>query len=94
MKLPGFDKTMRFRIFLVLAITVVAAAKFHERRDDLIVLYRQRFTDPKTIREYFETHSIRKLQLGFGSISVLSQPSTRFLKEWNPGFARSARTFG
>jgi len=70
MRLSGLDKTTRFRIFLVLAVAVVAAAKFHEYRHDLIVLYHQRFTEPRTIREYFETHSIRKLQLGAGGHSV------------------------
>ena len=66
MRLSGLDKTMRLRIVLVLAVAVVAAAKLHEYRDDLIVLYHQRVTDPRTIREYFEAHSIRKLQLGAG----------------------------
>jgi predicted SAM-dependent methyltransferase len=66
MRLSGLDKTMRLRIVLVLAVAVVAAAKLHEYRDDLIVLYHQRVTDPRTIREYFEGHSIRKLQLGAG----------------------------
>jgi len=70
MRLSGLDKTTRFRIFLVLAVAAVAAAKFHEYRHDLIVLYHQRFTEPRTIREYFETHSIRKLQLGAGGHSV------------------------
>jgi len=66
MRLPRVGKTMHFRIFLVLAIVVVAAAKIHERRDDLNVLYHQEITDPRTIREYLEVHSIRKLQLGAG----------------------------
>jgi predicted SAM-dependent methyltransferase len=66
MRLPGLDKAMRFRIFLVLAIAVVAAAKLREYRDDLTVLYHHWVTDPRTIREYFEAHSIRKLQLGAG----------------------------
>ena len=70
MRLSGLNKTTRFRIFLVLAVAAVAAAKFHEYRHDLIVLYHQRFTEPRTIREYFETHSIRKLQLGAGGHSV------------------------
>jgi len=66
MRLPRLGKTMHFRIFLVLAIVVVAAAKIHERRDDLNVLYHQEITDPRTIREYLEVHSMRKLQLGAG----------------------------
>jgi predicted SAM-dependent methyltransferase len=70
MRLSELDKTTRFRIFLILAIAVVAAAKLHERRNDLTILYHQRFTDPRTIREYFETHSIRKLQLGAGGHTV------------------------
>ena len=70
MRLTGLDKTMRLRIFLVLAIAVVAAAKLHEYRGDLFILYHQRFTDPRTIREYFAAHSIKKLQLGAGGHSV------------------------
>jgi len=29
--------------------------------------YRRRITDPRIIRDYFESHSVRKLQLGAGS---------------------------
>jgi len=70
MRLAKLDKTIRFRIFVVLAIAIVAAAKLHEHRDDLMVLYHQKFTDPRAIREYFEAHSIRKLQIGAGGNSV------------------------
>jgi predicted SAM-dependent methyltransferase len=66
MRLPEMDKTTSFRVFLVIAIAVVAAAKAYESRGDLTLLYQQRVSDPKTIREYFEAHSVRKLQLGAG----------------------------
>lgn len=62
----AFDKTMRLRIVLILAIAVVLLGKLNASRDDLSALYRQRFTDPSTIKEYFAAQPIRKLQLGAG----------------------------
>lgn len=67
MKPPGMDNTTRFRIVLFLAIAVLLGLKFHESRGDLSVLYHQWVKDPRTIREYFEAHSVRKLQLGAGA---------------------------
>ena len=54
----------------MVAIAVIAAAKLHERRGDLSLLYHRKFRDPGTIRAYFDTHSVRKLQLGAGGNQV------------------------
>ena len=59
-------RTMGIRIFLVVAIAAVLAVKFNQSRGDLVLLYHQKVKDPRTIREYFDAHSIRKLQLGAG----------------------------
>jgi predicted SAM-dependent methyltransferase len=57
---------MGLRIFLIVAIAAVLAAKFNQSRGDLALLYHQKVKDPRTIREYFDAHSVRKLQLGAG----------------------------
>ena len=66
MRLTAADRSTTFRIFLIVAITVLVFAKIYDARGNLTVIYHQRIRDPNTIREYFEAHSIRKLQLGAG----------------------------
>jgi predicted SAM-dependent methyltransferase len=64
------DKTKRFRLFLVLAIAFLSIAKLREFSGDFGVLFHRYLSDPQTIREYFEAHTTRKLQLGAGSNNV------------------------
>src|SRR4030095_11960557 len=60
------NRATAFRIFLILAIAALAAEKIYEARGNLTLIYHQKMRDPKTIREYFAAHSVRKLQLGAG----------------------------
>jgi hypothetical protein len=50
-----------------LAILLLAAAKLREQSEAIAVLYHFYVADPPIIRQYFETHTVRKLQLGSGS---------------------------
>jgi len=58
----------RFRIFVLIATTLIGAVQLRELGYTKAAYraYRTHFTDPRTIREYFNTHSVRKLQLGAG----------------------------
>lgn len=66
------SRTMRVRALVVAAILVCFGATAallkarHAIGDDLTLLYHQKVTDPRLIREYLDTHPIRKLQLGAG----------------------------
>ncbi len=69
------NKQKLFRVFLIVVVAAVAAMKFQEFGGDLTVtnyfnmaesMYRTHIADPRTIREYFRTQTVRKLQLGAG----------------------------
>jgi SAM-dependent methyltransferase len=64
------DKSNRFRLFLVLAIALLSVAKLREFSGDIRLLYHRYLSDPQTIREYLEAHTVRKLQLGAGANNV------------------------
>jgi hypothetical protein len=51
------------RVFLVIAIFVLLGVGF---RDNIDLFYHRQISDPTTIRTYFSTNRIRKLQLGAG----------------------------
>jgi predicted SAM-dependent methyltransferase len=67
--IPSADRKMiRFRIFITLMILAVAAVEIRGQfGDKLSALYYEKVRDPRIIRQYLETHSVRKLQLGAGS---------------------------
>ena len=62
-----FTRANYFRGFLLLiavaGVTTLAVNDLKIASD----AYRRRVTDPRVIRDYFESHSVRKLQLGAGS---------------------------
>ena len=59
---------VHFRIFLLIVIALITGVKMRELGyiNAAHVAYRTHFSDPRQIREYFNTHSVRKLQLGAG----------------------------
>jgi predicted SAM-dependent methyltransferase len=63
----ALSRINRFRLFLIFAIALLAAAKLREQSEAIAVLYHFYVSDPPIIRQYFETHTVRKLQLGSGS---------------------------
>jgi predicted SAM-dependent methyltransferase len=62
------NSQVRFRIFVLIGIVLISAVQLLELgyTKAAYLAYRTRFTDPRMIGEYFNTHSVRKLQLGAG----------------------------
>ncbi len=61
--LPLGGNNMRLRVFLIIGIVALLAVGF---RDNIGLFYHRQISDPRTVRNYFSTHRIRKLQLGAG----------------------------
>jgi predicted SAM-dependent methyltransferase len=61
-----FTKTNFFRWFLLIVIACVAALAMSDLGKIASDSYRRRIRDPGVIRDYLESHSVRKLQLGAG----------------------------
>ena len=53
-------------VLLIAATAVYVRARVRTVGDDLSVLYHQKVTDPKLIREYWAAHPVKRLQLGAG----------------------------
>jgi predicted SAM-dependent methyltransferase len=62
------NSQVRFRIFVLISVVLISAVQLRELgyTKAAYLAYRTRFTDPRMIGEYFNTHSVRKLQLGAG----------------------------
>ncbi len=62
------NSQVRFRIFVLIGVVLISAVQLRELgyTEAAYLAYRTRFTDPRMIGEYFNTHSVRKLQLGAG----------------------------
>jgi predicted SAM-dependent methyltransferase len=60
------DRTKWFRLFLIIMVAGVALLVATDYLKMAVQAYQTRITDPRTIREYFKSYSIRKLQLGAG----------------------------
>ena len=62
------NSQVRFRIFVLISVVLISAVQLRELgyTKAAYLAYRTRFTDPRMIGEYFNTHSVRKLHLGAG----------------------------
>jgi predicted SAM-dependent methyltransferase len=61
-----FTTSNRLRWFLLIVIACVVALGFSDLGKMASDSYRRTIRDPKVIRDYLESHSVRKLQLGAG----------------------------
>ena len=61
-----FTKANCFRWFLLIMIAFVASLAIRDHGEIKIGAYRSWIKDPGVIRDYLQSHSIRKLQLGAG----------------------------
>ena len=64
----GMNSQVHFRIFLLIVIVLITGVQVRELGyiNAAHLAYRTHFSDPRKIREYFNTHTVRKLQLGAG----------------------------
>lgn len=62
------NQQLRFRIFLLISVAIIGAVQVRQLgyTKAAALAYRTRFTDARMIREYFNAHQVRKLQLGAG----------------------------
>jgi len=62
------NSQVRFRIFVLISVVLISAVQLRELgyTQATYLAYRTRFSDARMIEEYFNTHSVRKLQLGAG----------------------------
>src|SRR6266508_6454821 len=61
-----FTKANRFWWFLLIVIACVASLAISDLGTIASDSYRRRIRDPRVIRDYLESYSVRKLQLGAG----------------------------